>query len=97
MPQFPGGDDSLLLYLGKNLKYPTNESLQNIQGKVVCRFLINKNGSVSNIEVLRSLDPILDTLAINLIKSMPDFIPGRQKGKIVRTYYTLPIHFKTQE
>ena len=97
MPQFPGGDDSLLLYLAKNIKYPGNESLQNIQGKVVCRLLINKNGSVSNIEVLRSLDPILDTIVINVIKSMPDFIPGRQYGKIVRTYYTLPIHFKNQE
>ena len=97
MPQFPGGVDSLLLYIAKNIKYPGNESLQNINGKVVCRFVINKDGSVSNIEVMRSLDPILDTIAINVIKSMPDFIPGRQNGKIVRTYYTLPIHFRTQE
>ena len=95
--EFPGGNDSLLIYIARNIKYPSNEYIQNIQGKVVCRFVINKDGSVSDVEVLRSLDPILDTVAIKTIKSLPNFIPGRQNGKVVRCYYTLPIHFRNQE
>jgi len=96
MPEFPGGNDSLLMHIAKNIKYPGNESIQNVQGKVVCRFVINIDGSVSDIEVLRSLDPILDKVAINTIKTLPKFIPAKQNGKPVRSYYVIPIAFKLE-
>ena len=96
MPEFPGGNDSLLMHIAKNIKYPGNESIQNVQGKVVCRFVINIDGSVSDIEVLRSLDPILDAVAINTIKTLPKFIPAKQNGKPVRSYYVIPIAFKLE-
>jgi len=91
MPEFPGGNDSLLLHIVKSIKYPSNESLQNIQGKIVCRCVINKNGSVSDIEIIRSLHPVFDAEAIRVIKTLPNFIPGKQNGKLVRTYYVIPI------
>jgi len=91
MPEFPGGNDSLLLHIAKSIKYPSNESLQNIQGKIVCRCVINKDGSVSDIEIIRSLHPVFDAEAIRVIKTLPNFIPGKQNGKLVRTYYVIPI------
>ena len=94
--EFPGGNDSLLMHIARNIKYPGNESIQNVQGKVVCRFVINIDGSVSDIEVLRSLDPILDKVAINTIKTLPKFIPAKQNGKPVRSYYVIPIAFKLE-
>ena len=94
--EFPGGNDSLLIHIARNIKYPSNESIQNIHGKVVCRFVINIDGSVSDIEVLRSLDPILDAVAINTIKTLPKFIPAKQNGKPVRSYYVIPIAFKLE-
>ena len=94
--EFPGGNDSLLIHIAKNIKYPSNESIQNVHGKVVCRFVINIDGSVSDIEVLRSLDPILDKVAIKTIKTLPKFIPAKQNGKPVRSYYVIPIAFKLE-
>jgi len=96
MPEFPGGNDSLLLHITKSIKYPSNESLQNIQGKIVCRCVINKNGSVSDIEIIRSLHPVFDAEAIRVIKTLPKFIPGKQNGQAVRVYYTLPITFRLE-
>jgi len=96
MPEFPGGNDSLLLHIAKGIKYPSNESLQNIQGKIVCRCVINKNGSVSDIEIIRSLHPVFDAEAIRVIKTLPNFIPGKQNGKLVRAYYVIPIILRLQ-
>jgi protein TonB len=92
MPQFPGGEDSLLNFISKNLKYPNTED--DYMGRVICRFIVNKDGSVSNIEVVRSLETSFDAEAIKVLKLLPNFIPGKQNGNPVRVYYTLPISFK---
>ncbi len=97
MPQFPGGDIALMNFLEKHIKYPSNESLSNTNGKVICGFIVNKDGSISDITIYRRLDPILDSIAIKAIKAMPKFIPGMHLGKTVRVRYTLPIIFRTQE
>jgi TonB family protein len=96
-PKFPGGDIALMNFLEKHIKYPSNESLSNINGKVICGFIVNKDGSISDITIYRSLDPILDSIAVKAIKAMPKFIPGKQNGQAVRVRYTLPIVFRTQE
>ena len=94
MPDFPGGNDSLLIYVSKNLKWPNTEA--DVQGKVICRFVVNTDGSISDIEVIRSLDPLFDAEAIRVIKTLPNFIPGELNGKVVRAYYTIPVIFRTE-
>ena len=94
MPQFPGGDEELMKYIGSNLKYPTVAQEMGIEGRVALRFVVNKNGEVGNVEVLRSLDPLCDKEAVRVIKGMPRWIPGRQGGRAVAVYYTIPILFK---
>jgi len=95
MPQFPGGMDSLFIFISKNLKYPKADDFET-QGKVICRFIVNKDGSLSNIVVLRSLGPSFDAEAIKVLKLLPNFIPGKQNGQIVRVYFILPITFKLE-
>ena len=97
LPQFPGGDIELMNFLEKQIKYPSIESISNINGKVVCGFIVDKDGSISDITIYRSLDPILDSIAVKAIKAMPKFIPGKQNGQAVRVRYTLPIIFRTQD
>lgn len=95
MPQFPnGGMEGLLKYLSKNVKYPVNAKKNGIQGRVVTNFVVNKNGSISNVRVLRSVDTELDKEAIRVISSMPNWKPGIQRGEAVRVKYTLPIMFR---
>jgi TonB family protein len=94
MPEFPGGNDSLLTFVSKNLKWPNTEA--DVQGKVICRFIVNTDGTISDIEVIRSIEPHFDAEAIRVIKSFPKFIPGKQNGKPVRTYYVFPIAFKLE-
>ncbi len=94
MPQFSKGSDSLSTYVSKNLKWPNTDA--DVQGKVILRFVVNTNGSISNIEILRSLDPLFDAEAIRVIKTLPKFIPGKQNGQTVRVYYTLPITFRLE-
>ena len=97
LPQFPGGDIELMNFLEKQIKYPSIESISNINGKVICGFIVDKDGSISDITIYRSLDPILDSIAVKAIKAMPKFIPGKQNGQAVRVRYTLPIIFRTQD
>ena len=94
MPQFPGGDDSLHNFISKNLRYP--KTYLDYQGRVICRIIVNKDGSVSNIEVIRSLETSFDAEAIKVLKLLPKFIPGNQNGRNVRVWYTLPIAFKPE-
>lgn len=96
MPQFPGGDAELMRYLSSNIKYPTIMVETGEQGRVVLRFVVGKDGSVSNIEILRSLHPQGDKEAIRVVKSMPKWIPGQQNGHKVAVYFTLPVLFKLQ-
>lgn len=96
MPSFPGGDADLFKFLSTSVKYPVIAQENGIQGRVICQFVVNKDGSIVDIEVVRSVDPSLDKEAIRVIKSMPKWSPGKQRGKPVRVKYTLPVNFKLQ-
>jgi len=93
MPQFPGGENELLNYISRQLKYPGFARSKSIQGKVICRFIITRTGRIEKPEVVRSLDPACDKEALRVIKSLPVFIPGKQNGVNVDVYYTLPVIF----
>jgi len=97
MPSFPGGEKEMLSFLSKNIKYPVIAQEQGIQGMVVLRFVVGKSGEVSDVTVLRSLDPSCDKEAIRVVKSMPRWIPGKQNGNPVLVYYTLPVRFTLQQ
>ena len=94
MPEYPGGITELLKYIARNLIYPNIAAENGIQGTVVLRFIVTKTGSVSNIEVARSLDPACDKEAIRVVKLMPTWKPGTVSGEPVSVYYTIPIKFK---
>ena len=97
MPEFPGGQQALFKYLSENVKYPVIAQENGIQGRVICQFVVNKDGSIVDIEVVRSGgDPSLDKEAVRVIKSMPKWKPGKQRGKPVRVKFTLPVNFKLQ-
>ena len=96
-PEFPGGQKALFKYLSENVKYPVMAQENGIQGKVVCQFVVNRDGSIVDIEVVRSAgDPSLDKEAVRVIKSMPKWKPGKQSGKTVRVKFTLPVNFRLQ-
>jgi protein TonB len=97
MPQFPGGEQAMRSYLREKLHYPIIAREDGIEGKVCCAFIVEKDGVISNIEVIRSVDPALDKEAVRVIRRMPRWIPGREGGKPVRIKYTLPIRFKLEE
>ncbi len=96
MPRFPGGDQELLSFIAKNLKYPVISQENGIQGKVFIRFVVTATGDVKNVTVVRSLDSYCDREAIRVISALPRWIPGRQNGRNVPVYYTVPIIFKLQ-
>ncbi|MDO9154217.1 MAG: energy transducer TonB [Paludibacter sp.] len=96
MPSFPGGDAALFKFLNDNVKYPVIAQENGIQGRVICQFVVNRDGSIVDVEVVRSVDPSLDKEAIRVIKSMPNWSPGKQRGKSVRVKYTLPVNFRLQ-
>lgn len=97
MPEFPGGQQALFKYLSENVKYPVIAQENGIQGRVICQFVVNKDGSIVDVEVVRSGgDASLDKEAVRVIKSMPKWKPGKQRGKAVRVKYTVPVNFKLQ-
>jgi protein TonB len=96
MPSFPGGDAALFKYLGDNIKYPVIAQESGIQGRVICQFVVNRDGSIVDIEVVRSVDKSLDAEAVRVISKMPKWTPGKQRGKTVRVKYTLPVNFRLQ-
>lgn len=94
MPEFPGGDSAMVAFIHKNITpQPMAQCYSGIGGKVFCKFIVEKDGSISNITVIRSLDPTCDKEAVRVLKLLPKFIPGKQNGQPVRVYYTLPIIF----
>src|SRR5690606_38735369 len=93
MPEFPGGQDALMQYLISKLNYPSKARKEGIQGRVMSRFVIKKNGSVDDIEIVRGLSPECDEAVVQVLKSMPKWIPGKQAGQAVNTYYVLPVSF----
>ena len=97
MPEFPGGQQALFKYLSENVKYPVIAQENGIQGRVICQFVVNKDGSIVDVEVVRSGgDASLDKEAVRVIKSMPKWKPGKQRGKAVRAKYTVPVNFRLQ-
>lgn len=96
MPEFPGGMEKLMEYLSKNIKYPSMAQENNIQGRVIVEFVVNKDGSIVEPKVMRSVDTSLDNEAMRVIKSMPKWTPGKQRGKAVRVRYTVPVLFRLQ-
>ncbi len=96
MPEFPGGPAALMKWLSDNIKYPAVAEENGIQGRVVCTFVVERDGSVTDVQVARSIDPSLDKEAIRVLKKMPKWIPGRQNGSAVRVKYTVPVTFKLQ-
>ena len=96
MPQFPGGKEKLIEYLSTHVQYPKEAQEKGIEGRVVVAFVVNRDGSISDVEVARSVDPSLDNEALRVINSMPRWIPGQVGGKNVRVRYTLPLPFRLQ-
>lgn len=96
MPSFPGGEKALLEYLGNNIKYPVVAQENGVQGRVVVSFVVERDGSITDVRVVRSVDPSLDKEATRVVKSMPKWIPGKQNGSAVRVKYTVPVSFKLQ-
>ncbi len=97
MPEFPGGQQALFKYLSENVKYPAIAQENGIQGRVICQFVVNKDGGIVDVEVVRSGgDASLDKEAVRVIKSMPKWKPGKQRGKAVRVKYTVPVNFRLQ-
>ena len=96
MPQFPGGEAELMKYIQSHLKYPPVAMENNIQGRVTIQFVVTKTGKVGEVKVARGKDPDLDKEAMRVVKSLPDFIPGKMNGQAVNVWYTVPITFKLQ-
>jgi len=93
MPQFPGGDVELLKYVAANVKYPEGARSNGIQGRVIARFCVTKEGKVNRVSILRSVSPELDNEALRVVSTIPEFIPGKQGGKAVDVWYMVPIEF----
>lgn len=93
-PEFPGGIAELNKFLSENIRYPVIAQENGIQGRVIIRFVVSRTGDISNVEVLRGVDPSLDREAVRVVESMPRWIPGRQRGRAVPVYFTLPVLFR---
>jgi len=93
MPQYPGGPQALFKFLSENVKYPAEAEKAGIQGRVIATFVVEKDGSISQPTVVKSVNPLLDAEAIRVISAMPNWIPGKQNGKVVRVKYTVPLSF----
>jgi protein TonB len=93
MPVFPGGDLGLMKYIQKHVKYPAIAKEYNITGKVYVSFIVDKSGSVTNVKIVRGVDKNLDAEAVRVVKSLPKYKPGRQRGISVRVMFTIPINF----
>ena len=94
MPEFPGGEQAMYKFIIDNIIYPTNAKEQGIAGKVYVRFVVEKDGSITDVKTMRDFNPELDAEAIRVIKMMPKWKHGTQQGKPVRVMFTLPINFK---
>ena len=97
MPAFPGGEEKLLEFLSKNIEYPEEARKAEIQGRVFVGFVVEKDGSVGDVKVLRGIGGGCDEEAVRVVKSMPKWKPGMHKGEPVRVSYQIPIHFKLED
>ncbi len=96
MPSFPGGDAALLTFIANNIRYPVVAEESGIQGRVICSFIVERDGSISDVKVVRSVAPSLDKEAKRVLQSMPKWNPGKQNGQPIRVRYTVPVTFKLQ-
>ena len=97
MPDFPGGQQAMMKYIAENIQYPIIAMENGIQGRVICSFVVEKDGKPSNIQVVRtSGDASLDKEGVRVISTMPTWKPGKQRGKPVRVKYTIPVSFRLQ-
>lgn len=96
MPSFPGGNEALMKFLSENVKYPVVAQENGVQGRVVVSFVVERDGSITDVKVVRSVDPSLDKEAARVVKSMPRWIPGKQNGATVRVKYNVPVSFRLQ-
>ena len=94
MPEYPGGQAALFEYLSTNIKYPADAEKQKIEGRVLVTFVVNTDGSITDIEVVKKAFPSLDAEAVRVISGMPKWTPGEQKGQKVRVKYTVPLNFR---
>ena len=95
-PPSPGGDPKLMNYLSSHITSPPMAMENNIQGRVIVQFVVTKTGKVGEVKVVRGVDRDLDNEAVRVVKSLPDFIPGKMNGQAVNVWYTLPVTFKLQ-
>ena len=96
MPEFPGGMSEAMKFLAKNIKYPVAAQQAKIEGRVIVQFVVERDGSISDIHTVRSVSPELDAEAIRVVSLMPKWKPGKQRGKAVAVKYTMPIMFRLQ-
>ena len=96
MPSFPGGQGALFEWLSKNIKYPVVAEENGVQGRVIVTFVVERNGSITDVQVVKSVDPSLDKEAVRVVKAMPHWIPGKQNGSAVRVKFTVPVTFRLQ-
>ena len=94
MPQYPGGQIAMMKYIMENMKYPEQAMKKGIQGRVAVRFIVEKDGSISDVKPIHSVHTLLDKEAVRVVKSMPKWSPGKQNGKPVRVQLIVPIMFK---
>lgn len=97
MPSFPGGPSALMQWLGKNMNYPAVAAENGIEGRVVVAFVVERDGSVTDVRVARGVDPALDREAVSVVSRMPRWTPGRQNGQAVRVKYNVPVTFRLQK
>jgi len=94
MPQFPGGQIAMMKYIMENMKYPEQAMKEGIQGRVTVRFIVEKDGSISDVKPVLSVHPLLNKEAVRVVESMPKWTPGKQNGKPVRVRFNVPVMFK---
>ncbi len=93
-PEYPGGQAAMMKFLNDNIRYPVIAQENGIQGRVVCNFVVERDGSITDVQVVRGVDPSLDREAVRVIQQMPNWTPGRQRGQAVRVRFTLPVQFR---
>jgi protein TonB len=96
MPEFPGGTSELLKFLSANVSYPEEAISNNIQGRVILKFVVNADGSIDRIQILKGIDTLLDNEAVRVVKTLPKFIPGKQQGVPVPVWFSLPVLFRLE-
>lgn len=95
-PEYPGGQAAMMRFLSDNIRYPVIAQENGIQGRVICNFVVERDGSITDVQVVRGVDPSLDREAVRVIQQMPSWTPGRQRGQAVRVRFTLPVVFRLQ-